>query len=536
MAGLLSGHLVNAYEASGSRMNRSASSPIVTMGMNTKTRSSAPSHQQPQSASSSTHNVASAATSPRPADMTMHHDLTASTSMAGDGLMSFDSDMHGHGRFSTSDFGGGPDDGGFAGGGFGGGEYGGGGPPPNTHTFSASTYDRLSLLQTKLNQKLGPEYISTRPGPSGGPKLTYAEGWKIINVANEVFGFSGWSSSIRSLQTDYVDWNAETRRCSAGVTCVMRVTLREGVWHEDVGYGLIDNAKGRGVALDKCKKEAVTDALKRTLRTFGNLTGNCLYDKNYTAEVNKIKPVPVKFDQDDLYRPPVRVKPEPLPQPVKPNATSTPARPIPVPPQAQAPPSAHAHARPQAHIPAHGQGQAHTPVQAQAQGPARAPANPMVAAQDVKPEDTTYDEGFEFDDDDEFLSRVDLGDADFGRPIEYDEGNSVLSAGGGAKEEIPSPVPPQVAMPPPPLPQPQPAHHGPMGLGRTGSVAPPPKFNRERAIATLNQASASRVGDPSNSTSTVRNTPAVKRPTSGGQFTFPPGMQNPLKRGPEALA
>jgi DNA repair and recombination protein RAD52 len=39
-----------------------------------------------------------------------------------------------------------------------------------------------------LNKKLGPEFISQRPGPAGGPKLTYAEGWRIINLANDVFG------------------------------------------------------------------------------------------------------------------------------------------------------------------------------------------------------------------------------------------------------------------------------------------------------------------------------------------------------------
>jgi len=31
----------------------------------------------------------------------------------------------------------------------------------------------------------------------------------------------------------------------------------------------------------RCKKEAVTDALKRTLCNFSNLLGNCLYDKEY---------------------------------------------------------------------------------------------------------------------------------------------------------------------------------------------------------------------------------------------------------------
>lgn len=39
----------------------------------------------------------------------------------------------------------------------------------------------------------------------------------------------------------------------------------------------------------QCKKEAVTDATKRALRTFGNLLGNCLYDKAYLADVSKMK-------------------------------------------------------------------------------------------------------------------------------------------------------------------------------------------------------------------------------------------------------
>lgn len=38
----------------------------------------------------------------------------------------------------------------------------------------------------------------------------------------------------------------------------------------------------------QCKKEAVTDAVKRALRNFGNLLGNCLYDKSYTQEVVKM--------------------------------------------------------------------------------------------------------------------------------------------------------------------------------------------------------------------------------------------------------
>ncbi|KAG5646764.1 hypothetical protein DXG03_002450 [Asterophora parasitica] len=170
--------------------------------------------------------------------------------------------------------------------------------------LSEATTLKIASLQAKLNQKLGPEYISQRPGPGGGPKLTYAEGWKIINLANEVFGFNGWSSSVVSLTTDFMDYNEESRRYNVGTTAIMRVTLRDGVFHEDIGYGMVENAKGKGAALDKCKKEAVTDGLKRALRNFGNLLGNCLYDKSYTQEVIKIKVPPPKFEKSELHRRP----------------------------------------------------------------------------------------------------------------------------------------------------------------------------------------------------------------------------------------
>ncbi|KAG6864996.1 hypothetical protein C0991_005731 [Blastosporella zonata] len=182
--------------------------------------------------------------------------------------------------------------------------------------LSEATTLKIAALQAKLNQKLGPEYISQRPGPGGGPKLTYAEGWKIINLANEVFGFNGWSSNVISLTTDFNDFNEESRRYNVGVTAIVRVTLRDGVYHEDIGYGMLENSKSKGAALDKCKKEAVTDGLKRALRNFGNLLGNCLYDKNYTQEVVKIKVPQAKFDKSELHR-------RPEFEETKPNVTST---------------------------------------------------------------------------------------------------------------------------------------------------------------------------------------------------------------------
>ncbi|WWD15720.1 hypothetical protein CI109_100142 [Kwoniella shandongensis] len=163
--------------------------------------------------------------------------------------------------------------------------------------------ERIQMLQARLARKLGPEYVTTRPGPGGSAKLSYIEGWKVINLANEVFGFNGWSSSIVTLHTDYLEENAQGR-VSCNITAVVRITLQDGAFHEDVGCGQGENIRGKGAALDKAKKEAVTDATKRALRTFGNVLGNCLYDKDYTKAVAKMTVPAAKFNQADLERRP----------------------------------------------------------------------------------------------------------------------------------------------------------------------------------------------------------------------------------------
>ncbi|KAJ2925393.1 hypothetical protein H1R20_g11718, partial [Candolleomyces eurysporus] len=125
-----------------------------------------------------------------------------------------------------------------------------------------ATAVKIASLQAKLNQKLGPEYISQRPGPGGGPSLAYIEGWKIINLANEVFGFNGWSSSVVNLTTDFIDYSEESGRYSISVTALVRVTLRDGAFHEDVGSGMIENAKIKALGLDKVRLSFVTSEVR----------------------------------------------------------------------------------------------------------------------------------------------------------------------------------------------------------------------------------------------------------------------------------
>ena len=45
--------------------------------------------------------------------------------------------------------------------------------------------------------------------------------------------------------------------------------------------------------LTQAKKTAVTDATKRALRLFGDLLGNCLYDKNYLSKLKGMSKNPV---------------------------------------------------------------------------------------------------------------------------------------------------------------------------------------------------------------------------------------------------
>jgi len=77
---------------------------------------------------------------------------------------------------------------------------------------------------------------------------------------------------VVSFETDYVDVSNDGK-WKVGVAATLRLTtlVKEGdkareVWHEDIEYGIVDNGPSRGKAMEKCRKEAVTDGLKRAGR------------------------------------------------------------------------------------------------------------------------------------------------------------------------------------------------------------------------------------------------------------------------------
>lgn len=166
------------------------------------------------------------------------------------------------------------------------------------------TEEERKRIQGLLDKVLGPEYVSSRPS-AGGQRVSYIEGWKALNLANEVFGFNGWSSELISTQVDFLDVHGTTGRISMGLSVVVRITIKDGTFHEDFGYGFIENAKNKAMAFEKCKKEAFTDGLKRCLRCFGNVLGNCLYDRTIISKIQKVRLPAPDLEASHFHRDPL---------------------------------------------------------------------------------------------------------------------------------------------------------------------------------------------------------------------------------------
>lgn len=132
----------------------------------------------------------------------------------------------------------------------------------------------------KLVEKLDPAHV--RPAKAYGPKGDYIEGWHAIAEANRIFGFGGWSYQV--IESTCVHQGpreiGQAKKPGFGVTYTARVQVTvAGVIRDDFGAGHGYDVDC-GLAHESAVKEAVTDALKRALRSFGNPFGLALYDKS----------------------------------------------------------------------------------------------------------------------------------------------------------------------------------------------------------------------------------------------------------------
>lgn len=98
-----------------------------------------------------------------------------------------------------------------------------------------------------------------------------------MNLANEIFGFQGWSTQVLEvLVKDFDQVRSETKdnseaaeskadatvKYSITVNAKVRITLKDGTCHECIGTGNAMNLPEKGLAYRTAKMLAVTDATK----------------------------------------------------------------------------------------------------------------------------------------------------------------------------------------------------------------------------------------------------------------------------------
>lgn len=145
--------------------------------------------------------------------------------------------------------------------------------------------EQLQILKSEIDLNR----IKTRE--KGNIQLSYLEGYDVIDTANKVFGFGNWSYTVSSLEMVSQEINNKQNN----VICYKAIVKVEvynqdhtlNTIREDVGFGtgiarnLADSHEGGA-------KEAITDGIKRSLKSYGNQLGLSLYnkDKNHNHNSN----------------------------------------------------------------------------------------------------------------------------------------------------------------------------------------------------------------------------------------------------------
>lgn len=146
-------------------------------------------------------------------------------------------------------------------------------------THSELTWDGLSPAVTNaLSQPLDPDLVSKRRGRAGRT-FSYIEGHVAISEANRVFGYGGWGyellADVTLREIENVDPDTGEVKLIRAYSAPVRVTVPGAPPRTDVGFHAVteETPDGHETAL----KGAVTDGLKRALRSFGDRFGNGLY-------------------------------------------------------------------------------------------------------------------------------------------------------------------------------------------------------------------------------------------------------------------
>lgn len=193
-------------------------------------------------------------------------------------------------------------------------------------------YQETSIFDTKvrsnLDQAIDARLISERR--SGGGKVKYVQGHSAIDQANRIFGYGNWGWRVVSVEQIVLEDPLNHEAVGIEYRAVVEVTVRGAVPISDVGsqpvstwnvddqimqrrlkanrgndtsdFTPIEKREARAVIVDAheaAKKGAVTDALKRALRGYGNQFGNSLYGDGHVNigdnAVDSVDPMVTKY-------------------------------------------------------------------------------------------------------------------------------------------------------------------------------------------------------------------------------------------------
>ena len=130
----------------------------------------------------------------------------------------------------------------------------------------------------QLSAPLSTANVKSRKGGRG--QLAYVEAWHCIDMMNKIFGFTQWSSELLLLDqvaNVHLDGEGKSAKFNISYLAKVQVTIN-GATYADTGTGHGLNMT-LGDAIESASKEAVSDAMKRTMRHLGYQFGLALYDK-----------------------------------------------------------------------------------------------------------------------------------------------------------------------------------------------------------------------------------------------------------------
>jgi DNA recombination protein Rad52 len=130
--------------------------------------------------------------------------------------------------------------------------------------------------------------VKSRAGPNG-KRVSYLEGWYVVDLANEIFGFGNWDAETVDMRREHdpVHIPPSEERPKGGIVVSYSAKVRVTVYGADGTRKVVRERCGGhrgegstvGEAIENTIKAAETDATKRAFVTFGNVFGLALYDK-----------------------------------------------------------------------------------------------------------------------------------------------------------------------------------------------------------------------------------------------------------------